>query len=294
MNQSRRTGRPRLDAGERDRLLAEIARLDGDAAPSPSTELRSAVLGPGAALVLQVVDLWGNLKSLPIDEAALERNLVIAATRRDPAHAAFDVLRTRLVQALRDNGWRRVAITSPTAGCGKTFTAANLAVALSRYEACRTVLLDLDLRAPSLAQVFGTPAPGPIGSWLRGHASSETQLRRVGQNLLRIGGGLAIGLNGGAESYPAELLQDPTTARVLDRMEAELEPDVVLYDLPPVLSHDDVIAFRDRFDCVLMVVGGGRTRADQVRESVRRLGEDKPLVGVVLNHAEDVVASGAA
>ena len=69
-------------------------------------------------------------------------------------------------------------------------------------------------------------------------------------------------------------------------MEEALEPEVILFDLPPALAQDDVIAFRPHFDCVLMVVGGGITTAEEVREATRRIGEDKPILGVVLNKAE--------
>jgi len=295
-----RGSRRRLAPEARTEMLDRIAALEAPATqpdvttpqPDPATRaLRAAVLGEGEVRLPQLHDLWGNLRRIPVNEALLEANLVITASRRDPAHAAFDLLRTRLLQALDEHGWKRVAITSPTRGCGKTFTAANLAVALSRYENRRTVLLDLDLRAPGLAQVLGTPAPGPIAEWLRGGTSTGTQLQRVGQNPLGIGG-LAVGLNDRAEAYPAELLQDPKAAAVLDQLQEELSPDAVLFDLPPALNHDDVTAFRDRYDCVLMVVGSGRNSADQVREAVRRIGEDKPIIGMILNRAEEERASG--
>ncbi|MGR3465783.1 CpsD/CapB family tyrosine-protein kinase [Limimaricola sp.] len=306
---SRRDGRKRLEAGARAAMLDRIAALDRQAAPKPAPTratppaatpdpalraLRAAVLGDAETTdphLPQLHDPWNGLRRIPIDEARLEDNLVITASRRDPAHAAFDLLRTRLLQALDEHGWSRVAITSPTRGCGKTFTAANLAIAMARYENRRTVLLDLDMRAPGLWEVLGAPAPGPISGWLRGTTPSATQLQRVGQNLLGIGG-LAVGLNDRVETYPAELLQDPKAGQVLDRMQEELSPDAVLFDLPPALSSDDVTAFRDRYDCVLMVVGSGQNSAEQIREAVRRIGADKPILGMVLNRAEEEGASG--
>jgi Mrp family chromosome partitioning ATPase len=93
-------------------------------------------------------------------------------------------------------------------------------------------------------------------------------------------------MNDRVEPYAAELMQDPLADEALSRMMAELDPDIVLYDLPPALAFDDVIAFKAHFDGVLMVVGGGATTADEVREVMRRLGEDVPLLGVVLNQAE--------
>lgn len=286
-NRLPRQRRPRLGPEERARLLGEIAKF-GPPPDAQEREIRAALTGTLAKpeSLPRVVDVWNNLLTIPVDPTVLERNLVITASRADPAHAAFDVLRTRLVQALSDNGWNRVGITSPTRDCGKTFTAVNLAITLSRYDNCRTVLMDMDMRNPSVGKVLGTTIKASVGDYLRGAVPSEAYLRRMGQNNLNIGANLAIGLNDRIEPYAAELFQQPRTAEVLARMQGELTPDVVLFDLPPAMAQDDVIAFRPQFDCILMVVGGGITTASEVREVVRRLGDSKPIVGVVLNKAE--------
>ncbi len=231
-------------------------------------------------------DLWNKLAVMPVNVPHLEENLVITASRNEPAHGAFDVLRTRLVHTLLEHGWKRVAITSPSRNCGKTFTAVNLAISLSRYEANRTILLDMDMRNPSVAGVIGDPNPGCMGDFLRGVTPAEDFLVKFDKNNLNIGSSLAIGTNGIIEPYAAELAQDPATGTHLDKMMQEMSPDIVLFDMPPALAFDDVIAFRKQFDGVLMVVGGGSTSPEEVREVMRRLGEDTPLLGVVLNQAE--------
>ena len=342
---ARQTRRPRLDAGARERLLAEIARLERNPADKAADDARAALNtpepaapepqpqpqprpepavapepAPAPAQAVSAVEqdppapvdpmpaapqspgpmaetaspsghdddqnAWPLLRQIPLDGDHLERNLVITANRSDPAHGAFDVLRTRLVQALADKGWTRVAITSPTAGCGKSFTAMNLAITLSRYDRCRTVLMDMDMRRPSLSRYLGIRDVGPMGDYLRGLRSLEDHFVRPGRNTLHIGENLAVGLNDRPEAYAAELFQEPETELVLDDLHDRLSPEVVLYDLPPALAQDDVIAFRPHFDCVLMVVGGGITTAEDVREATRRIGEDKPVLGVVLNKAD--------
>ena len=229
---------------------------------------------------------WAALRRVPLDPAHLDRHRMISARREDPSHAAFDVLRTRLVQALADNGWRRVAITSPTKNCGKSFVAANLALSLSRAETHRTLLLDMDLRNPSLARLLGVPSPGPIGDLLRGRTRPDLHMVRFDENALGVGPSLALGLNDQVERDAAELLQTSEAAEALARLDASLHPDVVLYDLPPALYHDDVLAFRGQYDGVLLVVGGGITKPDEVTEVSRRLADHTPLLGVVLNRAE--------
>ena len=230
--------------------------------------------------------LWEALPSFSVDEAQLERSRVISAARRDLAHTAFDVLRTRLLQALRQKGWSRVAITSPSKDCGKTFSAANLALSLARQENCRTILLDFDMRRPSLAKVFGVQNAGRLGDMLRGDTAPEDHLRVLGPNSLDVGRNLAIGFNDRVEPYASELLQDGHTADVLKDMERRFKADILLFDMPPALYHDDVIAARSLFDGVLLVVGGGITKAGEVKDVERRLGADTPLLGTVLNFSE--------
>ena len=60
----------------------------------------------------------------------------------------------------------------------------------------------------------------------------------------------------------------------------------MLFDLPPALFYDDVIAFRPRFDGLLLVIGGGITTEKEVKEVERRIGEETPLLGMILNKAE--------
>ncbi|MCC7321188.1 MAG: CpsD/CapB family tyrosine-protein kinase [Rubellimicrobium sp.] len=249
-------------------------------APAPAPAPVPALQGPAAEAN------WARLDTVPVDADRLEDNLIITARRTDPAHGAFDVLRTRMVQAMAERGWRRVGITSPTKGCGKTFTALNLAVTLSRYGDRRTVLLDLDLRVPALARTLGVTAPGPIAQMLRGQVAPVDHLCRFGANRLQIGGNVALGLNDRAEPFAAELFHAPEMAAALARIDADLAPDLVLFDLPPALAQDDVIALAPHYDCILMVVGGGVTTPRQIREAIRRIGEEKPLLGMILNRAE--------
>lgn len=238
-----------------------------------------------------VPDAWDHLGSIAVNEEHLETHRVISASRHNPAHVAFDVLRTRLVQGLSEQGWRRVVITSPTKDCGKTFISTNLAMSLSRQEKLRTVVMDLDLRNPSVAPLLGERDTGSMGDFLRGKVPVTGHFKRMGQNMLKIGSNVAFGLNDTREPFASEMLGSDATANAVAQMEAELEPDVVIYDMPPALYHDDVMAFREHYDGVLLVVGGGTTKANEVRELKRRFGEDKPLLGVILNKAEGLSIS---
>ncbi|WP_417524643.1 CpsD/CapB family tyrosine-protein kinase [Marinovum sp.] len=264
-----------------------------DTAPHTDTEPANAPAQSNLAVLARKPEgsrAWDSLPTFPINARRLERNRIITATREDPVHSAFDVLRTKLLRALRENGWTRVAVTSPTEGCGKTFLAANLAISLSRQSNCRSILMDLDMRHPGLARALDIKQPPDLPAFLRGNLPMQDLLCRPAQNGFKISDQVAFGVNGQREPYAAELLQDPDTADVLKAMEAALEPDVILFDMPPALVNDDVLAARPLFDGIILVVGGGITKPQQVRDVERRLGTETPLLGIVLNRAEDEAA----
>ena len=269
-------------------LLWRPRRRGADAADTPFRLMgdRAAAAAPEVVPASPADDAWGRLRPLTLDPVALDRGRVVTARRRDPAHGAFDVLRTKLLGALAEQGWRRVGVTSPTKGCGKSFLSTNLAVSLARYRHCRTVLLDLDLRLPSVARKLGVAQPGAISGFLRGAVPPEAFLYRVSPGLLQIGPWLALGLNAQTEPFASELFFDPSTGAALARMEEALNPQVVLFDLPPVLAQDDVLAIAPHLDCVLIVAEGGRTSSRELVETSRRLGDSVPILAVVLNKAE--------
>ncbi|MHA7867420.1 MAG: CpsD/CapB family tyrosine-protein kinase [Salipiger thiooxidans] len=274
----------RVETGRFSSEPAHAEARRGQTAPRPAAP---AVARPTAQSPMPLQQRgWDDLADFSVDARHLERNRIVTAARQDPAHAAFDILRTKLLQGLANHGWKRVAITSPTKDCGKTFTAANLAISLSRHQNCRTLLLDCDLRRPTLHKVMGFRDPGSMGDMLRGLLPPERHLVRMGENAIHAGHNIAFGFNGAVEPYASELLQTPRTAETLRQMETMLQPDVVLFDLPPALYFDDVMAFRPLFDGVLLVIGGGITTDKEVREVERLLGENTPLLGMVLNKAE--------
>lgn len=285
---------------EEERLLAELSQSDDlsllDPVPLPAEVLK---VDPPADMPAQMdvqslsdfeegmhSDYWGALSEISLNSELLNRNRIITAKRENAAHTVFDVLRTRLLQALSDNGWRRVAITSAGQNCGKTFTAANLAISLSRQSNCRTILMDCDMRRPSLHRMLGAEPTHSLGDMLRGEIAPEDYFQRLGENSFGAGAQLAFGLNDIVEPYASELLQDRQTQSVLQEIQTKLAPDVFLFDLPPALYFDDVMAFRPYFDGVLLVVGGGVTSPKEIKEVERRLGAETPLLGMVLNMAE--------
>ncbi|SLN53073.1 Tyrosine-protein kinase YwqD [Falsiruegeria litorea R37] len=196
--------------------------------------------------------------------------------RETPTARAFDILRTRLLQTLKHEGWRRVAIVAPTSGCGATFTAVNLALSLARVPDSRTVLMDMNMRDPGVKSTLDIAAPGRQQDFLDGQIAMKDHLVRCSDTL-------AVGLADEASSNASELLQSQACSEALDAMIEDTQPDVVLYDLPPVLAHDDLTAFMNQIDGVLLVSDGEQTTSDQIKACEKIIGGHVPLLGVILN-----------
>jgi Mrp family chromosome partitioning ATPase len=203
---------------------------------------------------------------------------VVDSDRDSATVRAFDLLRTRLRQTTQEHGWVNIAITAPTSGCGNTFTAVNLALSLSRISGSRTMLMDFNLRNPGIAKAFDITPQGSMHDFLAGHTP-------VGDHIVKVSDTLALGLNNASDLNASETLQAAETAHTMERTRAALQPELVIYDMPAMLTHDDVSAFLPQLDGVLLVSDGTQTMGHQLMECERMLDGQVPLLGVVLNRA---------
>lgn len=246
----------------------------------PVRELAAETVRPGAAVnparpagnALR----WPALPAAAVDTAHLVRNRIVTADRSNPAHRAFDRLRTKLVQEMRARNFTSVAVTSPTAGCGKSVIALNLAFSLGHLEDCRSLAIDLDLDQTRMADLLGLDQAVALEDFLAGRRSMQSSFVRHGFNL-------AFGANGHRAASSAELLHSASTARVLADTCSELQPDVVICDLPPMLGSDHVIGFLPHVDCVVLVAAAEASTFAEIDLCERELAEKSSLLGVVLN-----------
>lgn len=219
---------------------------------------------------------WGNLPTLDPTPDTIIRNRIVTMDRSDPAHAPFDMMRTRVLQNLRQNNWTSIAITSPTASCGKSLVALNLAFSLAHQQDCRTLLVDLNLKQPRIGEMLGVKAAASMEDFLKGDAAVHDIFLRYGDNL-------AVGINHQSVEFSAELLQSAEATAVLEDLQQRMGPDVILFDMPPMLSSDDVTAFLPNVDCAILVVAAEHSTFEEVDNCERYLSERTNMLGVVLN-----------
>lgn len=264
-----------------EKLQAALEKARQNRAEGKTIPPRTADAGQGPARPSDVQSLWQNLPQFDVSEEQLESQRIFtreAGTKATP----FDILRTKVLLQMRQNGWKRLAITSPMPSSGKTTTACNLALGLGRQKDIHSMVLDLDLRDPSVAEFFNYTPKHSVGEVLTGEVSFAEQAVRFGDNV-------AFSMAGLPDADPTRLLLAEETATVIDEIEATYKPDIMIFDLPSVLVNDDTRAFLKNVDCALIVVRAGKTRYGQFDTCEREIAEHTNVLGVVLNayrHAE--------
>lgn len=224
---------------------------------------------------------WDPLMTADETRGALDlafSPLFVAAT--EPASAAaeqFRLLRTRIEARDATRRTQLLIVTSPRLGDGKTTTSANLALTMAREFQHKVVLVEADLRRPSLAARFGIQAEAGLVDVLVGALSLEEALVTVPGHQLAL-------LPAGAEAARStELLASPMMQRVLDALRARF--DRIIVDTPPVALADTHVLAR-LADGVLVIVRSGVTPRPALERALASIDRER-LLGIVLNEVED-------
>ncbi len=210
------------------------------------------------------------------DPHHFRKNRIVTLACEDPAYTHFDIMRTKLLATISQNGWRSIAITSPRPHCGKTLVSANLAFSFARQQELKCALVDLDLRRPQLAKTLGLKQGPSMAAFLNGTDDSTSQFVRYSDNL-------AIGASTTSLRQSAELLANSSTKKAITGFYDALQPDIVIFDMPPLMASDDTLAFLPNIDCTLLIVEAEHSTIQEVDDTERILAEKSNLLGVVLN-----------
>lgn len=263
-----------------ERLEAAMAKARSarEAAKGNAPAARPAAT-PGQAAAPQVNEsdaLWAALEEIEISPK-LARSKRLSSLMGSEQAAPYDILRTRVLRQMREQGWKRLVVTSPNKACGKTTLSLNLALSIARRADLRVVLFDFDLRRPSLSGVLGRGSRAPeLAQLLSGETDFATEAVRFGRNL-------AIVANRRAVPNPAETLLAPETVAFLNEIEARYAPDVMIFDTPPMIGIDDNLAFLGQVDCALLVAAAESTTAAQADTAERELAGITNVLGTVMN-----------
>ncbi len=203
--------------------------------------------------------------------------LVAKEPRESPAAESYSFLRTNLEFAAlgRDGGLKTILVTSAGPSEGKSTTAINLATVIAK-DGKRVIIVDADLRRPSLSRAFGIKPAHGVTSVLLKHTTLEDALIPVGQE------GLYMISSGPLPPDPTHALRSSQFRSLVERLKERA--DIVVIDSPPVLVVADALAVAPLADAVLVVVDVHHTTRGALKKAAQLLHQAQPgVVGVVLN-----------
>jgi len=221
-----------------------------------------------------------QVKLVSVSDEVRQTNRLVAAVAGHPLQDRYRMLRSRILEEMQANKWKVLAVTSPTPGCGKTLTATNIAITIARDPNHSAVLVDADLRHPSVHSLFGyEPEFG-----LNDYFSDDVPLNKI---LFKPDmQGLTV-LPGRSALYEsAEMLGSPKLASLLRELRSQDPGRIIVLDVAPVLSMDDALVLKSALDCVVMVVAAGETKKDDLLRALEQL-DPVPVIGSVLNKSEN-------
>lgn len=197
---------------------------------------------------------------------------------RSPAAEAYRTLRTNIQFSSLDHPLHTLLATSTAPDEGKSTTLANLAVTMAQAEQ-RVILVDCDLRRPSLHTLFGLENDTGLTNMILAPEDAPPPLQETGVP------GLSLLTSGPLPPRPADILGSRRMEQAIARLRSMA--DIVLFDTPPVIAVTDAAVLATRVDGVLLVFQAGKTRRDRARRTREVLEKVKAnIVGVVLNGAE--------
>lgn len=211
------------------------------------------------------------------------KDLITLTDPRSPASEAYRTLRTNLSFYSLDDPIRTLVVTSPTPNDGKSVTVANLAITMAQ-SGRRTILVDCDLRRPSLHSLFGVENDAGLTTMIL-HEEQGAPLLQTGVD------NLWLLPSGPLPPNPADLLGSRQVDRVIESLLEKA--DIVLLDAPPVVGFTDAAVLGARVDGVLLVLRSGRTRREHAERAKAQLERaNVRVIGATLTDAPLESGSG--
>jgi protein-tyrosine kinase len=216
---------------------------------------------------------------IEVDPALLERERILPPGAGGEHGAAYKLLRTQALKRLDQLGARSLAVVSPCSADGKTLTAINLAIAIAATAGRSALVVDFDLRNPSLHRRFGFQPQIGVEDCLE---SREP----VHSALVKIAGYERLTLLPARDrvEQSSELLTATRTGELVAELRNRYANRVLIFDVPPVLQADDALAFSQHVQAALLVVSERHTKREDVTRTLELL-HDTPVIGTVLNQS---------
>jgi len=220
------------------------------------------------------------LGEMSLNWSHLEQHRIVAHNVADPRAKVFDSLRTQVLQVMDQKKWQFLAITSPTKGCGKTVTAINLALSIARQPERSVLLVDLDLQKPAVVNYLGIRCQKGVVGILNGKTTLAEAVIRANADTCA----LEVLPAEAATMWSSELVASGNMSTMLQHIKRTFRSHTVIFDMPPLLQGDEVLATLPKLDCVLLVTAIGVSTLQEIKECNRHL-QSTEVIRLVLNKA---------
>lgn len=190
----------------------------------------------------------------------------------------YNYLRTQILQRTRDDGLNTLMVTSVNRGEGKTLTAINLALSLSREARQTALIVDANLRYPAVAKTLGL-AENALG--LSDYLFNDLDVRDLIINP-RLGNMIRVMLSGKPLIESSDILSLPKVADLVKELKSRYSDRYVIFDCPHLKHMPDALLFSSYVDGIILVVEAGRTTREELQETLKHLRRSN-IVGLVLN-----------
>jgi protein-tyrosine kinase len=211
------------------------------------------------------------------DPELLEMNRIVTLTGQAPeVKEQYRMLRTQILQKTEENGDNCLMVTSAVDGEGKTTTAINLAVTIAREVQQNVLLVDADLRSPSIDKVLGLESKKGLAQYLSDNMPLQELFIRTGLEKLTV---LPAG---GALQNSSEILRSSKMQELIREVKKRYRDRYIIFDTPPLLSTADPSVLAQYMDGIVLVVGAEKTSRSDVQEALALL-EGRNILGVVMN-----------
>ncbi|MFP4097377.1 MAG: CpsD/CapB family tyrosine-protein kinase [Alphaproteobacteria bacterium] len=211
-------------------------------------------------------------------EKTLDQNRIISQRLRSKESDTFRFLRTQILYMMHKHNFKTLAISSPRYGDGKSTICANLCTSIAQDLKQTVLLVDLDLRNPSLSEFMGIAPEKGLTDYLVGRARVEECLVRMPFERF------TVFPAGKPVDQSSETLGSPQMEQLAEELKSRYNDRMIIYDMPPLLEQDDPLVFLPHVDCFLLIVKEGITTTEEIKRSMDIL-EPAKVIGVVLNTA---------
>jgi exopolysaccharide/PEP-CTERM locus tyrosine autokinase len=270
-----------LERAKESRQKEELAG-EKKTGPTPEVQKPLPVMGNLGGVGTPHEICYTVTRSMPVDFDYLKENHIVIAENYPLVAEEYKLLRTQILHKTKKDNLNTIMFAGPKPNEGKSVTTINVAISIAQEIDQTVLVVDADLRNPSIHKYFGLSGKKGLVDFLKGGVPiPELLIHPEGI------GKLVILPGGKPVSDAAELIKSPQMVDLVHELKYCYQDRYVLFDLPPILKFADTLAFAPIVDGIVLVVEAGRTTREDLAQCLEML-KDFNVMGVVLNKVNKI------